>query len=1222
MNARGAAKGDSPRRGAALALIVAAGILGCASSDKRQSSLDNNAADEARGVEIARRRHDVQPPPGVDASLLLPRNTEAAAVSLDQVLAGASSLPDFPTPPPPQELSETQRLTARRAYARGRHELVEGRLQEAVRWYQQVVQIDPHAADAWRALGRIASGVGNQALAYECWRRLLALIPTDREGLIHLGYLATMRRDYETALSLLGTAYAARGARPDVESFLTAQFLARSLRELGHDRAFLEIVASESSLMPLPEEGVDAFTAARLGELYRARSEHWRAIGDAHVRLRDPQSALAAYAEASNTPSAEPDLLRPRIVYALLQLGRGNEAQRQLAGGYRAAPDALNSSDIDLARWMKQHLSSVEILQDEVATLQQQRPEDPTVVRLSAALAEPGEALRLLRSFASRRGGDLGVIDTLMRSLADRDLASAAAFAAEMMRDRPTESDAIAQRYLRLPYAPSMLEAAATDDHLRARLRLAWHDPARAWAIVQANPSRPGDVAGTLLALDIASALEEPELLRRTSTAAIQSDVQSLRSAVPRAYIAAGDPWTALRFAEELLTRHPGDGELRALRLRALTECARLAPADRRMQHLKRLETAATEEAVTERSTTTPSIAVNQMLIEVHDVRSGLVRDPDACRVAVERIRRAEPENMFVGVLAAGEEMARGETESAVGRLLRLAQADPADPVPLQLLVESWDHLKRHDDAITWVRVGLARSPADPNLADALVSLLIRANRADEAEQFLRTRLAADATDSTASWLLEQVCRKIGKAAEARELAKARISDRPDGPRRTLALAALALESGSAAEAFGHLSTLSADAELPPALAAQAVDLSALVAADEPGAAALARSIATAEFARNPDAAWPVLAAALSALQSAGVSVEARQEFVRSIAQPRLEPLTQPSADLFITWMSLAQTLADREQPSSAAILLRALRDVPGAVDEASVNRAATAALACHAAAGEWTESLDLVKVMVAAGQLPLAQPGDDEPGLPAAIYRLSSLHTLAGDKAGAEALLTEQLRLTPNDAMARNNLAYSRLDAGDDDPRWAEYAEFAFAAEPDSESVLDTVGWLRYLQNRLHDEAAGTPAAASADRDPANASPIDAAKLPGAITLLRRSLAASESTPSAEVYDHLGDALWRAGDRTGAEDAWRTALRIIEQHFPRREMLEGFAVYQQRDFGLRVITPERFYDHHYGRLIDRLLRKLAQLERGEAPDVTPQFKERRTDEPENPSTK
>jgi tetratricopeptide (TPR) repeat protein len=81
------------------------------------------------------------------------------------------------------------------------------------------------------------------------------------------------------------------------------------------------------------------------------------------------------------------------------------------------------------------------------------------------------------------------------------------------------------------------------------------------------------------------------------------------------------------------------------------------------------------------------------------------------------------------------------------------------------------------------------------------------------------------------------------------------------------------------------------------------------------------------------------------------------------------------------------------------------------------------------------------------------------------------------------------------------------------------QWIELAIELEPEDPHILDTAGWLRYKQGRFEDDQDGS----------------------GALSLIEESARRGEE-PSGEVYDHLGDVLWRLGRHDEAAEAWRMA--------------------------------------------------------------------------------
>ncbi|MHC4989797.1 MAG: hypothetical protein ACYTGC_02360, partial [Planctomycetota bacterium] len=223
------------------------------------------------------------------------------------------------------------------------------------------------------------------------------------------------------------------------------------------------------------------------------------------------------------------------------------------------------------------------------------------------------------------------------------------------------------------------------------------------------------------------------------------------------------------------------------------------------------------------------------------------------------------------------------------------------------------------------------------------------------------------------------------------------------------------------------------------------------------------------------------------------------------------------------------------------------------------------------ASGGHADKSLRLLLDLDARGTLPAlndAQPDDDA--------------------------LAEVISRLPEHAMALNNLGYVRLEAGvpfGDRAQIERWIESAYLLEPDDANILDTLGWLRYKQGRFAGEAPGD----------------DSSR--GAVSLIQQAIEASDD-PSAEVYDHLGDALYRTGDPEAATRAWRRARAILQDDDERQQTIEQFGLLQTRLWNLVVRDPEELWERDYGTILNRVRDKLAAVESERAPKLAPTFDE------------
>lgn len=154
------------------------------------------------------------------------------------------------------------------------------------------------------------------------------------------------------------------------------------------------------------------------------------------------------------------------------------------------------------------------------------------------------------------------------------------------------------------------------------------------------------------------------------------------------------------------------------------------------------------------------------------------------------------------------------------------------------------------------------------------------------------------------------------------------------------------------------------------------------------------------------------------------------------------------------------------------------------------------------------------------------------------------------GEAERSQTIMQDVLRDHPDHAPTNNDLAYvwSLEDRNLD--RALEMAERAVAGDPENEAYLDTKGWVYYklgdfeeatrwlrrslaaAQNKADELTDNADPGAAPDRDIAA----------GAIALKQTQ---------AVVGDHLGDALYRQGDKSGAQRAWFRAMNRLTDDVP-----------------------------------------------------------------------
>jgi hypothetical protein len=164
------------------------------------------------------------------------------------------------------------------------------------------------------------------------------------------------------------------------------------------------------------------------------------------------------------------------------------------------------------------------------------------------------------------------------------------------------------------------------------------------------------------------------------------------------------------------------------------------------------------------------------------------------------------------------------------------------------------------------------------------------------------------------------------------------------------------------------------------------------------------------------------------------------------------------------------------------------------------------------------------------------------------------------------------------------------RLETGHRDEKTIGLIEQAYALEPNEHNILDTVGWLRYKQGRMDDQGRLTDG-------------------PGGLSLIQNA-ADRTPVPNPEIFDHLGDALWRTGDSEGATTTWRRALKMVDEQEFEQGTINSLQLIQGRRWQLVVADPRHLYDRQFGGLFTRIRQKLVAAEEGHEPQIAPTFAE------------
>jgi tetratricopeptide (TPR) repeat protein len=1221
VNAReGERLGVMPRRQSAakallLASLLLAAVAGCAAPPQGGPLVV--AAHRERAVPPA------SPPPApslVPDDVVAPRRgAEVAAANLSLLEASQAiraANPQIASPPPveasgPGDAGDAREALA--AYLRGRVAMQKGDLPMAVGELERAHRLDPGEASILRQLGRAYSQAGNGPRAAEAYRRLRGLEPGDPEALFSIGMTAANRREWAeaaTALFVLREEFDSGRGEPSLATLVAVDYaIATCLAELGHDRAFLE-AAEQALASPLEELAASGGeNADRLGELFRRRSEVAQQMGDAWMRLGDPMRAAERYRAAMELPTADPRMLRARLVHALIAAGRPLAAQAELLAVLEE-PGAAGDAEVELAGHLREHGGDIRILVDEVETRTKAHPEDAGLVRVLARL-DPQATVRLLADLAARTAsGD--AVGELLAWIEQVDPGGAVAIAADLVERNPESLEPAALRLVQLEASPAVLRErlealppSAASAALEGALLVALRDASSAWPMLEsAAAQHPGDPSIARARAIAAAALGDATLV-----AEVERDhpPANATEAIPlaSAYLAAAASEQAWRVIESV-EASAGEGFLEGLsakdRAAWLVLSSRVAAAESgqsvgSVQRAWRQLSIGTAEAAL--AADPRSVAAWEWLIALRDPRNGAAPDASAHEQAIRRMVAALEGEALVERLRAEEDLARGRVDSSVRRLEAILARHPDDAAALQALIATLARAGRQAEIVARLEAKRRDHPSDPSGWDLWTGAMLRAGRAAEAESILRAMLEEDPDHPFAEGLLAALMRSSGRFPEAEVIVAARIDERPDTPTRTLARAEWHLERSARLAAAAARSTpgsadldaVAAESDAAVSLAKSLVDLvpqlsrserwKALSVAlqaspDVPGRTAAIDVLAQAILAADPDAPLAVHGAAILAAASGGADDATIAE--RALAATRSRGAAAVDDDAAIRWLGIADRLLAAGHPEAAGEVLRAATlEIPWPAGEARRTlRAAVVGLDARVG-GRADRTIAYLEALANAGgfeegeTLMRRDPETAASRAPSPLMDASNIYSLAGDRAGASWLLEAVVEESPDDAMALNNLAYGRLDDGLLDDETERMLERAFELMPADSHVLDSLGWLRYRQGRLKDGPEGF----------------------GAVSLLREAVKANGENASLEGLDHLGDALWVAGEREEAVRMWQRALEAGIRRFDRESTVRGIEGFLRGEFGLVIRDPAEFYEENYGAVIERVRAKI-----------------------------
>lgn len=1144
---------------------------------------------------------------------------ERALMSLEDVLAEVKDAIEDVDPLPPVDRDEESRRLAMQQYIAGRMARLTGELDKSLEMLEASARLNPDPSDVWREIGETQLALGNRPAAAVAFDRAFERDREYPRTLEQVALLATEDRDAARAAAMLARLRMLPGESMDpAMRYVLPARLGESLLSLGYLRAgvallvegldlperFEEATARVSELSALYRRRGDLLRSSgdalmRLGEIEAAAEMYALAEGfptldpdglrrrHIHALMRLGRPAAAARLTMESTDPS-------RMGVSFDEVGRLLSFVCEHGGPTDAVVETL-------------------LRQRDALSDPERRVRGGAYARLLGSVMPRGQSPEPLRAWLAESPRDEATLGILIAQAFEHDPEASLREAIKLMERRVQDGDVVIRVMLRqesdsavwsellaglpeaerrtrtaqwlgamleivggrLISAESTLAELAESDDLLGRNARAWH-------------------VGVLTRLGFGERASDQLAGMPEATNGIEA------METVRAWLGRGDAARAMHYAEDAIERWGDATEVPDLVTMLLTG-AKLAISEERASEgetwlLRAMEVDPSNEEV------------YRGLISLY-IPGGRLADEQKLVEAVRRMRSATPSSRTLAWLRARDALARGQRTLAEQELLALAQRYPDDEPTVTLLVQLWMSAGAHDRAMTWLaeRAEIWRGDGTTPILQASVEL--SRNRNDEAARLLRSWVERYPGDDRVSRLLENIYRaRLSRTNDADEIALRRLTIAPetlrsleerslilmrrDRSEETLALVERIVEHpdatreglGAWGNELGVLLTSRANsnainpmhanemftlicehADVVPAVHQNRMIILAASGAEPPEIAEAILGVARQDIRLGEDVMVTAVQTMLSGRVLTGPQRDAqqvRERLLQQARQPR-NSLVAERSEAVLDMLDHLERSAEWEN-RSALIGVGALSAshwysniVHGRAGDPEKIRAATVAVY-----EQLGRLLDYERVMDAldfSRRLQDRRMTDASEAVlrESRVQLLMSYHTLLNRidphvEGDAGRLSDQSLRivldLDPNNVLANNNLGYRMLLRDENIDQAARMIEIAHQAEPDSPPYTDSMGWARYKQGIFEDK-----------KDPETGEVV----MRGAISLLREARRLAQESRD-EVYqfivtpivaDHLGDALWAAGRREEALEAWDDAwagldpaLRLIDQ--------------------------------------------------------------------------
>lgn len=675
-------------------------------------------------------RYDVQLPPGLTDDQLQPLTgdeLEKARLTLDEVLA-SSPRPGYLDHAGQQDAAAAAEppLAAQKAYVDGRRAWLEGDSTRAKKSLEAALRLAPNEPTLLRLLGEIYTRTGNRVKGAQYFRRVVELAPGDARSIFILGRFAIEKGDHPEAIVLFDQVLDAAATGPDADPALvelTHHFLGNTLRSAGYTHAAIKQFDRYIELADLPPQ---ASRLARDQALLRRQIGVTRQLlGDLHMRLDKPASALGAYDLAAQAGVHDRVKLDKRRVFAALRMGDTGLARRLVIEQVQRQQGDAQS--LAMVRYVVKQGVAASGLARQLQAIYQSRGRPPELAIATADVLPTAQASALLKEHLQAAPQDRRVFHRLLRTYllpkrdrpaTDKTLAQAAALTVGLMSRAPQLADEYGTALVTQVQDPQSLlrvieasDGDGQDQTMRVVLRgltlaiLKRFDQAQAQFELAVERSPDLAVARVELAkaLIVQDRFDQAAQVLEPLADSNQTGVILLRS---RVLAHTGKASEAIELIDRVIREGPPDARLVITKANLELTLGRAQDAEQTLL-----------EALNIQRKSEPLYAALLDLYDPVQDRPAPIKDQTAkWRVLVKRLLGTIP-NSRTGRLVQAQLYDAGRNHDRAITILReLLGEDPGDPKALNQLLDTYHAAGRTGEAIALLEDRLGPHPDDPRL--------------------------------------------------------------------------------------------------------------------------------------------------------------------------------------------------------------------------------------------------------------------------------------------------------------------------------------------------------------------------------------------------------------------------------------------------------------------------------------------------------------------------